>query len=199
VVVALVTASGAVAGAISTLVFVIVHDIVISDIWDMAPVMLVAGAVCGALITWAFRTMVIERSLLRWAGFTGMIIALMALIPVASIIVFDPIVAFEEVVSLDGPPGDLIGRAMPFTVVVTVVIALVITAVFGQVRRHFISSAVAMTVLMLLLGLNLTVVGLVEFTGTEGLTALEFVGLVVMLGAVYAAAVPVTDRVIDSR
>ncbi|NIW49933.1 MAG: hypothetical protein GWN30_35715, partial [Gammaproteobacteria bacterium] len=50
--------AGAIAGIISTLFFIIIHDIFISDIWGMTGIMLFAGALCGLCVGWSYSLLV---------------------------------------------------------------------------------------------------------------------------------------------
>lgn len=46
--------SGAAAGAVSAIVFALVHELLISDMWNTVPLMMAAGALCGMGIGWTY-------------------------------------------------------------------------------------------------------------------------------------------------
>lgn len=50
--------SGVVAGGVSTVVFTIIHDIFISDIWFSLIPMLAAGALCWLCVAWSYALLV---------------------------------------------------------------------------------------------------------------------------------------------
>jgi hypothetical protein len=71
--------SGTLAGVISSLVFTVIHDIFISDIWFMLIPMLVAGALCGALLSCSYGMFVAEPSLRSWLGYNLVFVVLFGL------------------------------------------------------------------------------------------------------------------------
>lgn len=57
--------AGAAAGAIIVLLFAVVHDVLISDIWFNVVSMVIAGALCGFCIVWSYSSAVAEYSMRR--------------------------------------------------------------------------------------------------------------------------------------
>ena len=66
---------GAVAGAFSAFVFMIIHDIFISDIWSMAFIMIIAGVICGLLVLWSYNRVVAAPSTKSWLGYNALYLA----------------------------------------------------------------------------------------------------------------------------
>jgi hypothetical protein len=177
--------SGALAGVISTLVFTLIHDVLISDIWFMLGPMLVAGALCGALVSWSYRMLVVEPSLRGWLGYNLLYVVLFGLLGMVSVVVFEPVTTMAEVVTLNGPPTDLIGKAMPMTAVFTLGMAALITLLYGRSWVKFASVLVTCIVLVALLGLNVSVIGLVSIPLGSFYLVVELFGLIVALNVVY--------------
>ena len=79
--------SGVVAGAVSAFVFTLVHDLFISDIWDMLIVMVVAGAVCGLCIGWTYGRLVEVPSIGSWVGYNLVYLAMFGLLGAGSLLI----------------------------------------------------------------------------------------------------------------
>ena len=64
-----VAAAGALAGAVSAVVFTAVHDLMISDIWFMLLPMALAGAVCGLGLALSYALLVDSPTVGGWLGY----------------------------------------------------------------------------------------------------------------------------------
>ena len=186
--------SGAFAGAVSTLVFTIVHDIFISDIWSMITPMLVAGAMCGALVSWSYGLLVAAPSLRGWLGYNLVYVALFGMMGAVSVLLFEPVTTMAAVVTLNCPPTPLIEQAMPMTVLFTLCMAVLITVLFGRTLSQFLAVLLTCVVLVTLLGLNVSVIGLVEIPSGSLFVVAELFGPIVALNAVYAVVFVVLER-----
>jgi hypothetical protein len=186
--------SGAIAGAISALIFTIVHDILISDIWSMLAVMLVAGALCGACLSWSYSLLVKRPALKNWLGYNALYDGLLMLLGFVSTLMFEPVTTMAAVTQLNGPPDALIGQAMPVTAVFTVLMALTISLVYGFRWSRFGAAVLTSTVLVLLLGLNVSVIGLVSIPRGSWYLIGEMYGLILMLNGVYVAVWAALER-----
>jgi hypothetical protein len=179
--------TGALAGAASAFAFVVLHDIIISDIWFSLVLMLVAGALCGLCIGWTYRLMFSAPSIGSWWRYNLTYVAMFVALGIASALAFEPATTMAALTAADEPPHELIVTALPMTVGVTLVAAAVITKLFGRRRRHFGAVLLTCTVLVVLLGLNVSVIGLVDIPrGSQYLVA-EMLGLIVFLNVVFAA------------
>lgn len=130
--------SGAVAGAVSAFSFTVIHDIFISDIWFAAPIMMVAGALCGLCIGWSYALLVDKPSVGNWLGYNLLYVAMLMLLGAASVLIFEPIVSMAALMALNGPPDELIRQALPMTLVFTLVSSVAISLFFGRSRRHYV-------------------------------------------------------------
>lgn len=180
--------SGVLAGVISALAFTALHQQVISNIWDMAIIMAVAGGVSGLCLAWTYGRFVVRPSVGSWVRYNLTYLGLFALIPPISVLMFDPVITVVEASNSDGPLTDLLVEAAPLTVVSMLGIATIVTLLFGSLRRDFGPTLVTSIVLMLFLGLNLTIMGLVDFSGGDLGVVAGFMALIAFIVAVFVTA-----------
>lgn len=186
--------AGAVAGAASTLFFTVVHHLFISNIWFSFPFMLVAGALCGLSIGWSYGLLVRRPTAVNWLGYNLVYVLTLMLLGLASALLFEPVVSMAALMQANGPPDALIAQALPMTLVFTLASALGISLLYGPSRSKFGAILLTTTTLVLLLGLNISALGLVSIPRGSFYLVAEFLGLVVVLGMVYAAAFMVLVR-----
>jgi hypothetical protein len=180
--------SGAVAGAVSAFIFTAVHDIFISDIWSMLAIMLVAGALCGAGLGWSYSLLVRRPSLRSWVAYNLLYDGMFILLGLVSVLIFEPVTTMAALIAVNGPPEALIGQAMPVTAVFTVIMAATISLIYGFNNRFSLSRFGAVlltcTTLVLLLGLNVSVIGLVSIPRGSWYLVAEMFALILVLNAV---------------
>jgi hypothetical protein len=102
----------AAAGALAALTFAAAHALWITDIWFSLVPMMVAGAVCGATIGWSHGRL-FEPSVRTWLGYNAGYVVALAVLGLVSVVVFEPRTTMAELLTLDGPPADLIVDAFP--------------------------------------------------------------------------------------
>jgi hypothetical protein len=85
----------------------------------------------------------------------------------------------------NGPPDALIARALPMTLVFTLASSIAISLLYGRSWRHLSAIMLTTTALVLLLGLNISALGLVSIPRGSLYLVAEFLGLVVLLAMVY--------------
>lgn len=188
------TRSGAVAGTVSAFSFTVIHDILISDIWFAALIMMIAGALCGLCIGWSYALLVDKSSIGNWLGYNLLYLAMLMLLGAASVLVFEPIVSMVSLMALNGPPDELIRQALPMTLLFTLASSVAMSLVYGRRWRHFGAVLLTSTVLVLLLGLNVSVLGLVSVPRGSFYLVAEFLGLIVFINAVYVVAFTALER-----
>lgn len=171
----------------SVVVFAGIHYFLISNIWDMLAVMAVAGASSGLCLAWTYRRLTDRPYIGSWVCYNLTYMLLFAFIPALSVIMFDPVMTFAEAAESEGPLDELILDALPMTVGVTVAIAVIVSLLIGSLRQDFGPVLITSVVLMLLSGLNLTIIGLVEFSGGGLRVVSGFIGLIVAIGLVFVA------------
>lgn len=186
--------SGAAAGAMSALAFAAVHDLVISDIWFSAMPMMIAGALCGASIGWTYAFLFATGSIRSWLGYNLIYLGVLGLLGVASVVVFEPVTTIAAVIAANAPPTELFGRAMPMTLIFLLAMTGALGFLFGRNWRHYLAILVTCTVLVALLGLNISAIGLVYVPRGSAYLIAELFGLVLVLDGVYALGVMVIER-----
>ncbi len=175
--------SGAVAGAISAAAFALVHDLLISDIWFSLPLLLAAGIICGFCLGWTYGLLFDKPSLGSWFRYNALFVGLLASIAVVSDLVYEPVITLAKVMS--GPPGSLYLRAMPVTILTIFAISVIVFKLYGRKPMQFAAIILTSSVLVLFLGLNVSLMGLV-FLPTDSLYLVaENFGLIFALGLVY--------------
>ena len=144
--------SGAVAGALSTFAFTVIHHILISNIWFSFPFMAFAGALCGACIGWSYSLLFTRPTLNSWLGYNAVYVAMLMLLGAVSALLFEPVVSMATLMQSSGPPSALIEQALPMTLLFTLVCAVSIGLLFGRSRLQFGAILLTTTTLVLLLG-----------------------------------------------
>jgi hypothetical protein len=186
--------SGAVAGAFSAFTFTLVHGLAISDIWFSLPAMLAAGALSGACVAWSYALVAGAPTLGSWLRYNFLYLGMFVLLGSVSVLIFEPVTTLAAVLGTGEPPNALFARAMPLTLAF---IAGTTAAVTGWYRPGWVGAgAVLLTtaVLLTLLGLNVSVIGLVEVPRSASYLIAELFALILILSAVYAAAFALLER-----
>jgi hypothetical protein len=179
---------GAAAGALAAIAFAAVHALWITDIWFSLVPMMVAGAVCGATIGWSYGRL-FEPSIRTWLLYNASYVVALAVLGLASMAVFEPRTTMAELFTLDGPPMDLIGDALPLTIAFTLGTAVVLSALFGRTPAAFGAILATCAVLVVLLGLDVSIMGLIRIPTDSLYAVIVFVGLIVVLAGSFAAVV----------
>lgn len=149
--------------------------------------MLAAGVLCGLCLGWSYSQLVQQYSIGSWLRYNLLYVSMLMLLGVASVLVFDPTMSFAALMALDGPPDQLIAQALPMTLVFTVISSIVISFFYKRSWKHFGAILLTSTVLVLLLGLNVSALGLISIPGGAFYLVAEFLGLIVFINLVFAA------------
>ena len=179
--------SGALGGAASALVFAGIHAILISDIWFSTIPMMVAGAACGLCVAWTYGLLFVSPSVASWVTYNTFYLAMFLLLGAASVAFLDPVTTIAAVIAANEPPTHLFAEAMPLTLFFLVAVSALLGVLFARNWRHYTAILITCTVLVTLLGLNVSVIGLVSVPSSSLYLVLELFGLIVVLNAIYAA------------
>jgi hypothetical protein len=180
---------GARSGAASALVFTVVHGLTISNIWPMLGMMLVAGAVCGACLAWSYEHLFPHPSITTWMAYNAAHLAMFAVLAAVSVVAFEPVTTMAAITARGGPVDDLIVKALPLSGAFVVAFTGVLGNLWARGSPDYLRLLVTIAVLMLLVGLNVSVLGLVDFGGASMGPVFAFFGLIVLLDGVFAAGV----------
>lgn len=186
--------SGTIAGLVSALIFTIVHQIFISDIWFSIPIMLIAGALCGPSLGWSYGVLVSVPTLKNWLAYNLVYMAMFGILGAVSVAAFDPITTVEALIEVNESPNELIGKAMPLTVVFTFLMAGIVTVLSTRRWANFGSALLACVILVLSLGLNVSIIGLVSLPSGSLYLVVELFALILALGVVFAVAFAILER-----
>lgn len=186
--------SGAMAGALSAISFALIHALFISNIWFFVVPMIVAGSLCGLGISWSYRVVVRRPSLGSWLGYNALFVALLALLGLASELLFEPITTIPALMQLGGPPDKLFQQAMPLTITFTLMSAVILSLLYWCGWRGFGAILIASALLVTLLGLNVSILGLVYIPRGDLYRILELYGLILSLGLVYMTLFAALER-----
>ncbi len=176
---------GALAGGVSTIVFTIVHDLLISNIWFMLLPMLVAGALCGALLSWSYGLLVAAPSGRSWLAYNLIHLGLLILLGLVSLLLLEPVTTMAALAASGEMPGDLFGQALPMTAVYTVLMAGLITMGYGYSWKKFGAVLLTSVTLVLLLGHNVFILGLIDIPRGSFYLVGKMFGLIILLDGVY--------------
>ncbi len=187
-------AAGTMAGLVTVSWFTVLHHIMISNIWFSFVPMLVAGAACGACLAWTYDVLFQPATLSTWTAFIGLHTLVLLLLGAVSVAVFEPVVPLAAVIAANQAPTALIKRAFPLTCVFVLAAALLTSVLWGRTPRKFGINLLTSTVLILLLGLNVSVLGLVQMSSDSSGVVAEFLGLVVLIMAGFGLALIVIQR-----
>lgn len=178
--------AGIIAGAASSLVFTILHGLIISPIWFMLIPMLVAGAICGFFLSLSYELLVDKSSVTGWLGYNFLYIVLLFLLGPISLVLYEPIMTIPELISSpNGLPAELFREVLPFVAVYAPLMALMITALHSRRWRGFGVVFITCAVLVFLLGLNIAPMGLIFLSDGWVKMLLELAGLIVALNLVF--------------
>ena len=186
--------SGTIAGLVSALIFTIVHQIFISDIWFSISIMLIAGALCGPSLGWSYGVLVSVPTFKNWLAYNLVYMAMFGILGAVSVAAFDPITTVEALIEVNESPNELIGKAMPLTVVFTFLMAGIVTVLSTRRWANFGSALLACVVLVLSQVLNVSIIGLVSLPSGSLYLVVELFALILALGVVFAVAFAILER-----
>ena len=186
--------SGTIAGLVSALIFTIVHQNFINDIWFSIPIMLIAGALCGPSLGWSYGVLVSVPTLKNWLAYNLVYMAMFGILGAVSVAAFDPITTVEALIEVNESPNELIGKAMPLTVVFTFLMAGIVTVLSTRRWANFGPALLACVILVLSLGLNVSIIGLVSLPSGSLYLVVELFALILALGVVFAVAFAILER-----
>lgn len=186
--------SGAISGSVTTVAFAAMHHVLISDIWFSLVPMLVVGATCGVSLAWSYRLLFGTPGLATWMLYNATYMILLVILGIASLLLFEPVTTSAAVIAASEPPGDLIASALPLTLGFLLGAVVLISGSWARSPREIVSVALTCTILVILFGLNISVIGLVELSGPATTMTAMFFGLIMMIMAGNATAFALLER-----
>lgn len=185
---------GAIAGALAATAFALSHALMISNIWFMLAPMLLAGALCGAALAHSYAQLDQSTSILSWVRYNLLYTLLLFLVMPVSVMIYEPAMTLSSLLtSQGGMPTELTVRLLPLVISFTIVISLAVLVMYRATWGQFWSVLLSSSLLMMLLGSNLSAMGLITLTSgwqyiflettlliltTNGIFVISYLGLV---------------------
>jgi hypothetical protein len=170
--------SGAASGAVTAVGFAALHDLLISDIWFSLPAMIAAGAACGASLAGSYDLLFSRASARTWAVYNMTYLGLFMVLAALSLGIYEPVTSTAALMASNEPPRELIEKAFPLSIAFTLGSAGLISGLWGRTLGKAAAALGTTSILMVLFGLNLSVVGLVQMGGEVPYLIGLFFGLV---------------------
>lgn len=148
--------------------------------------MVIAGAVSGICIAWTFGLLFQKLTFNDWLRFNLFFIAMFVLLGIVSVIIFEPVATITALRVANERPTELINKSMPLTIIFIVGATITLGLLYGHNWKHYVSILLTNSVLIFLLGLNVSILGLI-FIPTDFLyLILELFALIFLIFFVYA-------------
>jgi hypothetical protein len=160
-------------------VFGVIHQLIISPIWFSIVALLVAGAVCGTCLAWSYALI-----------FVGILVGL----GLVSLLMFKPVTTIPALLRSNAPPRALIAQALPVTAWFMAGSAVLLTVVYRPGWRGAVAILATTVVVVLSLGLNISILGLVFVPKASAYVLAEVLVLIVSLALVYAGVMGIIWR-----
>lgn len=185
---------GAISGGLTVLVFALVHDLWISDIWFNVGPMVLSGALCGLAIVWSYNSAVSPQAVRRWFIYIGVLVGLLVALGGLSFVALDPRFTMAEAMAMEDALAELIPPALPLMIGATLVGTILVWIGYGRRAAALAPAFVVQVLLVFLVGHNLAILGLVELSENLVATFVEFIGLTALLGFGFGAGVMILTR-----
>ena len=186
--------SGIIAGTLSVLVFTLIHNLLISDIRDSLPAMLIVGALCGASLSWSYALVAKHPSSAGWIRYNLLYVVVLVLLGLVSLAVFEPVTTVQELMRTQEPPITLIKRSLPMMLGFTLATALALSLLYRSRWRGSLALLLTSALMVFPLGANVSILGLVQITGTSLRLLADMFGLIILLAVIYAGAFIALER-----
>lgn len=190
--------AGAVAGVVTVLAFAVVHDLWIADIWFNIVPMVVAGAGCGAALAWSYRESAAGHTWGRWWGHIGLSAGILIGLGAWSLLTLEPRFSMAELMTAEDPLSMVLPPAMPLmawgVVVGTAIVWVLASRRVGAIPAIFVTQVL----LVLLVGHNLAILGLVDIPADEMFRLWSFLGVTCFLAAGFGVAAMAASRLVPT-
>ena len=182
------------AGALSAFVFCVIHQLIISSIWFAIGAMLVAGGVCGACLAWSYALTIKTQTVRSWFEYNALYVCTLVGLGITSLAMFEPVTTIPALLKSNAPPRALIAQALPITALFTAGCAALLTVLYRPGWRGAGAIFVTTVLVVLFLGLNISILGLVFVPRALFYVLAEVLALIVSLALVYAGSMALIWR-----
>ena len=156
--------------------------------------MLVAGAVCGTCLAWSYALVVPAPTAGSWVRYNSLYLVMFVALGLTSLIAFEPVTTIAALLQAKEPPRALIGRALPVSGLFTLATAALLSVIYRPGWRGAAGLLLTTGVLVLLLGLNISILGLVWVPRAAMGVLVEVLALLMALAAIYVGVVAGLNR-----
>lgn len=156
--------------------------------------MLLAGTLCGACLAWSYTLAVSTPTVGTWVRYNLSYLAMFVALGLTSLIAFEPVTTIAALLQSKEPPRALIGRALPVSGLFTLATAALLSAVYRPGWRGAAGLLLTTGVLILLLGLNISILGLVGVPRPALGVLVEVLALLAALAGIYVGVVVGLNR-----
>jgi hypothetical protein len=156
--------------------------------------MLLAGALCGTCLTWSYALVVPAPTVGSWVRYNLAYLAMFVALGLTSLLTFEPVTTIAALLQAKQPPRALIGRALPVSGLFTLATAALLSVVYRPGWRGAAGLLLSTAVLVLLLGLNISILGLVGVPRAALGVLVEVLALLLALAGVYVGVVVGLNR-----
>jgi hypothetical protein len=157
---------GSLSGLVVVLVFTVLHNMFILDIWFNIGPMLFAGALCGFCIVWSYRKGIADHSTTAWFRYGGIYTAEMILLGAVSLAVLRPQFTMAELMVADDAFERLLPPSVPLMIGAIGAGTLAVWLFCGRRAAALVPILVAQALVVLMLGHQFAFLGLVESSST---------------------------------
>ncbi len=156
--------------------------------------MLLAGAVCGTCLTWSYTLAVPSPTTGSWVRYNLFFLTMFVALGLTSLMAFEPVTTIAALLQAQEPPRALIGRALPVSGLFTLATAALLSVLYRPGWRGAAGLLLTTGVLVLVLGLNISILGLVEVPRAAIGVLVEVLALLTALAAIYVGVVVGLNR-----
>ncbi len=156
--------------------------------------MLLAGTLCGICLTWSYTLAVPAPTVGSWVRYNFLYLAMFVALGLTSLIAFEPVTTLAALLQVKEPPRALIGRALPVSGLFILATAALLSVIYRPGWRGAAGLLLTTGVLVLLLGLNISILGLVGVPRAALGVLLEVLALLMALAGIYVGVVVALNR-----
>jgi hypothetical protein len=133
-------------------------------------------------------------TLVRWLSYNLVYVAVLVAMGLVSLLIYEPVATAAALMAAGGAPMELIRRATPLSAISIVLAAALLHWLWGRGPAQFLALLLSSALVIVLLGLNVSVLGLVEFDSQGWVLVLYTYALTILLNVVYLGAFAGLER-----
>jgi hypothetical protein len=156
--------------------------------------MLLAGTICGTCLTWSYTLAIRTHTVGNWVRYNLFYLAMFVALGLTSLIAFEPVTTIAALLQVNEPPRALIARALPVTGLFTLASAVLLSVIYRPGWLGAAGLLLSTGVLVLLLGLNISILGWVGVPRAALVVLVEVLALLLALAGIFVGVVVGLNR-----